>query len=159
MKKQLLISLILVTSLTGCPQEDKNWPEQLPQSMQQIDYSCCTDQLHKLDFNYPVTVEEAMKGDNQALQKLLAAPLDMDLPTSYVHGGILVKVLKQINDETFAAAVTALDSKLNSPHPLFQEPLRDTLRNVLEGGFQFSEGQQSLKDFPATAKILAYNVK
>lgn len=159
MKKQLLSCFLLATVLSACPAQNNTWPDPVPEPLNTIDYSCCEAQLKALPLNYAALAEKAYQGDAAALQELLAASADMDLPSSYVHGTVLASILKQVKDQPFADAMMALDSKLNAPHALFQESLRDSLRNMLEGGFQFQAGQESLTDFPATSKILAYQVK
>lgn len=159
MKKQLLSCFILAMALSACPAQNKTWPDPVPEPLSQVDYTCCETQLKDLPLNYADLAGKAYQGDKAALQSLLEVSADMDLPSSYVHGTLLVKILKQVKDEAFAEAVGTLDSKLNAPHAIFQESLRDSLRNMLEGGFQFQAGQESLTDFPATSKILAYQVK
>lgn len=159
MKKQLLLLLLLASAFSGCPAKDNTWPDPVPEPLNQVNYSCCENQLHELPFNYAVLSAEAYQGNPDALKKLLEVSTTMDLPTSYVHGALLAKVLKQVKDEVFAEALVSLDSKLNAPNAVFAEPLRESLRNMLEGGFQFQQGQESLADYPATSKILAYQVK
>jgi hypothetical protein len=159
MKKQLLSLLILASAFSGCPAKDTTWPDPIPEPLSQINYSCCESQLHELPLNYATLSAEAYQGNQEALKKLLEVSTNMDLPTSYVHGALLAKVLKQVKDEAFAEALVSLDSKLNAPNAVFAEPLRESLRNMLEGGFQFQQEQENLADYPATSKILAYQVK
>ena len=159
MKKQLLSLLIMASALSACPAQDNTWPDPVPEPLTEVDYACCEARLRELPLNYAGVAAQAYQGDAKALQALLTASKEMDLPSSYVHGSVLARVLSKVQDQAFANAILSLDSQLNSPHPIFQEPLRDSLRNMLEGGFQFQAGQESLADFPETSKILAYQVK
>ena len=184
MKKQSLFLFLSICLLTACPTEQSTpdeassapdqtstmSPQAPPPALRPVEafpanhITCCWDALKEQEPNYPDLALKAYNGDTDALQQLLKLSAKMDILNSYGHGAALADILNHIGDQRFADALQAISGELEVPNQVFDaEPLKYTLRNSLEGGFSLNQDdtvrQQSLINFPMSAKRLSYTVK
>jgi len=123
---------------------------------------CCWDALVQKDPTYPKLTLDALNGNLDALEKLLTMVPGQDLNPGYAHGAALAEILVRIGDERFAYVLRKLDlaGTLSGDQKLFQESIRENLRNLLEGGFALNSDppvhMKNLTAYPETAKVLKY---
>ena len=187
-KQPLLFLLVGLLLLSACPAKEgkqktsETTPEpehvemkqtetkasnlpKLEKGFTQEGIACCWTEL--VDFaktqniDYKETIQEAVKGKDQALADLLNLSGKVGIDLSYGHGAILDEILVRVGDSHFADVLKSLP--LQEKHAYFEENLQVTLRNLIEGGFMFHKDLRiqalSLSQFPQTSLVLAYKVQ
>jgi hypothetical protein len=174
--KHTLLVLTLLPLLTGCPSKsDSNTLNNTgsepghPLQFQANQVLCCWDDLltaaRAKGVNYTELFSQAQQGDSTALEKLLVFSKNLDLQLSFPHAAALVSLLYIRGDQAFAQALKHLSEQgeLKQEHPVFQETLKETLRNLLESGNQFQQNPQlttfSLNRYQAVAAELGYTLQ
>lgn len=176
----LFLGLLLFVS--GCPQaaQEDTTGQSTGQSTSQsaggkkisfapTQLSCCWESLleanKKTNLDYNAQLQKALSGDPAALEALLLASKQVDQELSFPHGAVLVTVLYAVGDKAFAQALKALEDKgeFKQEQAIFQETLKETLRNLLESGHSFTTAPElkglSLQDFPQTSSTLGYTLQ
>jgi hypothetical protein len=175
MKKQIHIQPLLLRSLLGaglflCLSACPSSPEPLPpgpslspvSEFPQQHISCCWQDLQKTDSSYAQLAKDALNGNLEATASLLLLSRKFELAQSYAHGAVLAEVMSRLGDDYFAKVLSYLEQKgeLKNQNAKLHEPLAETLRNLLEGGFSLNRDskiqQLHLAAFPESAKLLAY---
>jgi hypothetical protein len=131
--------------------------------------TCCWDALlettKKNNLDYNAQLQKALSGDVSALETVIMAAKKLDLGLSLTHGAVLATLLYAVGDKQFAQTLKSLEEKgeLKQEQAIFQETMKETLRNALESGYSFTTAKElkglTLQDFPQTATLLGYNVQ
>lgn len=189
MKKQSILALLALCALSACPANEQTASESTAPSNAPVatptptaipvevlpsikpltelpknQLTCCWEDFQPLLADYQAVALKAFNGDEAALKSLLELNTKIkDMQIFYQHGVVLAGILSQIGDLRFARSIEQNAALFQQTHPVFEESLRDTLRNQLEGGFSLNQAppvqQATLDQFPATSSRLGYEVQ
>lgn len=173
--KFLLLALVSLSLLSACPtteggpQVNESSPAGRPIVFKHTEISCCWEALkalaQKQGIDYSSQITKALKGDAAALEQLLLFSKQVDLQTSAPHAVVVVTLLYALGDQIFANSLQKLAERgeLKQEHPIFQETLKETLRNLLETGSAFSSNpalkDYSLQHYHRTSALLSYTAQ